>query len=193
MVESPDRSRYDFSSLTAILCGSAPAPIWLWTQIAEDFGVHEIVTGYGMTECGGAMTLTRPEDSLNLTAETVGRPKMAGAASVSGSNELVLYQTVDPLTGADLDTGSEGELVSCGPTVMQGFWNRPEQTAAALRGQWLHSGDLGIVRADGYPQVTGRSKELYQERHRAGDAEGDRGPPRPARGHQSSVRRRPRR
>jgi fatty-acyl-CoA synthase len=162
MVESPARSLYDLASLNAILCGSAPAPIWLWTQIADDFGVHEIVTGYGMTECGGAMTLTRPEDPLHLTTETVGRPKIAGTASIPESDELVRYKTVDPITGADMPVGEEGELVSCGPTVMQGFWNRPEQTAAALRGEWLHSGDLGVVRSDGYLQVTGRSKELYK-------------------------------
>ena len=162
MVESPVRSEYDLSSLKAILCGSAPAPFWLWTQIAEDFGVHEIVTGYGMTECGGAMTLTRPEDALRLTTETVGRPKMAGAASVPGSDELVLYKSVDPITGADVGTDDEGELVSSGPTLMQGFWNQPEQTAVAVRGEWLHSGDLGVVRSDGYLQVTGRSKELYK-------------------------------
>ena len=162
MVESPMRSQYDLSSLDAILCGSAPAPSWLWKQIAKDFDVHEIVTGYGMTECGGAMTLTRPEDPLHLTTETVGRPKMAGAASVPGSDELVHYKAVDPVTGEDLGAGQEGELVSCGPTVMQGFWNRPEQTAEALRGEWLHSGDLGIVRPDGYLEVTGRSKELYK-------------------------------
>src|SRR4051794_23791690 len=163
MVESPVRSAYDLSSLKAILCGSAPAPIWLWTQIAKDFGVHEIVTGYGMTECGGAMTLTRPEDPLHLTSETVGRPKIAGAASVPGSDELVLYKSIDPITAADVGTDREGELVSSGPTLMQGFWNQPEQTAAALRGgEWLHSGDLGLVRSDGYLQVTGRSKELYK-------------------------------
>ncbi len=162
MAESPIRSRYDLSSLNAILCGSAPAPIWLWNQIADDFGVREIVTGYGMTECGGAMTLTRPEDPLHLTAETAGRPKMSGAASIPGSDDLVTYKTVDPVTAIDLPTGQEGELVSSGPTAMRGFWNRPEQTAVALRGQWLHSGDLGIVRPDGYLQVTGRSKELYK-------------------------------
>jgi fatty-acyl-CoA synthase len=54
MVESPARRDYDLSSLWAILCGSAPAPIWLWRQIEQDFGVSEIVTGYGVTECGGA-------------------------------------------------------------------------------------------------------------------------------------------
>jgi fatty-acyl-CoA synthase len=162
MVESPVRTQYDLSSLNAMLCGSAPAPSWLWPQIADGFDVREIVTGYGMTECGGAMTLTRPEDPLHLTTETAGRPKIAGAASIPGSDELVIYKTVDPVTGTELPPGQEGELVSSGPTVMQGFWNRPDQTAAVLRGGWLHSGDLGVIRADGYLHITGRSKELYK-------------------------------
>ena len=150
MVESEVRKDYDLSSLKAILCGSAPAPNWLWRQIEDDFGVSEIVTGYGMTECGGAMTLTLPEDPLALTSETVGRPKMAGAASVPGTDSLVEYKTV------------HGELVSRGPTTMLGYWNQPEQTATALRDGWLFSGDLGRVRDDGYIEVTGRSKELYK-------------------------------
>ena len=162
MIEHPARSDYDFSSLTAILCGSAPAPIWLWRQIEADFGVSEIVTGYGMTECGGAMTLTRPEDPLELTSDTVGRPKMAGPAGVPGTDALVQYRAVHPETGAALPPGEEGELVSRGPTTMLGYWNRPDDTAAALRAGWLHSGDLGLVRDNGYLQVTGRSKELYK-------------------------------
>jgi fatty-acyl-CoA synthase len=162
MVESTARRDYDLGSLRAMLCGSAPAPIWLWTQIEEDFGVTEIVTGYGMTECGGAMTLTRPEDPLQLTTDTAGKPKMAGAASVPGADALVLYKTVNPATGQDLPAGAEGELVSRGPTAMLGYWNRPEETAATLRDGWLFSGDLGRVRADGYLEVTGRSKELYK-------------------------------
>ena len=162
MVESAAREQYDLGSLNAILCGSAPAPIWLWRQIEEDFGISEIVTGYGMTECGGAMTLTRPEDSLHLTSETAGKPKMAGAASVPGTDALVVYKAVNPQTRQDLPSGEEGELVSSGPTAMLRYWNRPEETAATLRDGWLFSGDLGRVRADGYLQVTGRSKELYK-------------------------------
>lgn len=162
MVESPARGRYDLSSLTAMLCGSAPAPIWLWRQIEHDFGVSEIVTGYGMTECGGAMTLTLPEDPLPLTSETVGRPKLAGAAGVPGTDALVVYRSVDPETGQPLPIGTKGELVSTGPSTMISYWNRPEDTARALREGWLFSGDLGRVRADGYLQVTGRSKELYK-------------------------------
>jgi fatty-acyl-CoA synthase len=162
LVESGLRQQFDLSSLTSILCGSAPAPVWLWTQIEKDFGVHEIVTGYGMTECGGAMTLTRPEDPLHVTTETVGRPKMAGAAAIPGTDDLVAYRTVDPATGAHLAVGQTGELISSGPTAMRGFWRRPEQTAAALQHGWLRSGDLGMVRHDGYLEVTGRSKELYK-------------------------------
>ncbi len=162
MLEHPARGDYDLSSLTAILCGSAPAPIWLWKQIEADFGVSEIVTGYGMTECGGAVTLTRPEDSLQLTSATVGRPKMAGSAEVPGTDELVQYRALDRETGAALPPGGQGELVSRGPTTMLGYWNRADETAATLRHGWLLSGDLGVVRDDGYLQVTGRSKELYK-------------------------------
>jgi fatty-acyl-CoA synthase len=162
MTEHPARRDYDLSSLSAILCGSAPAPIWLWDRIQAEFGVSEIVTGYGMTECGGAMTLTRPEDPLELTSDTVGRPKMAGAAGLSGTDALVEYRAVDPEGGVELPPGQEGELVSRGPTTMLRYWNRSDDTATALRNGWLRSGDLGRVREDGYLHVTGRSKELYK-------------------------------
>ncbi|WP_370517617.1 class I adenylate-forming enzyme family protein [Mycolicibacterium sp. P9-22] len=162
MVESPARSDYDLSSLKAILCGSAPAPIWLWNKVSEDFGVTEIVTGYGMTECGGAMTLTLPEDDLSMTSDTVGRPKLAGAAGVPGADALVIYRAVESDTGDDVAVDAEGELISAGPTTMHEYWNRPEETARTLRDGWLYSGDLGRIRADGYLRVTGRSKELYK-------------------------------
>lgn len=162
LVENPLREQTDLSTLTAILCGSAPAPIWLWEQVERDFGVSEIVTGYGMTECGGAMTLTLPEDDLELTSTTVGRPKMAGVAGVAGSGDLTVYRTVDPVTLEPLAEGEVGELVSEGPTTMLGYYGKPEETAKALHGSVLHSGDLGRVRSDGYLVLTGRTKELYK-------------------------------
>ena len=162
LVESAARRDYDLSCLRALLCGSAPAPIWLWREIEEGFGISEIVTGYGMTECGGAMTLTRPEDPIYLTTETAGKPKMAGAASVPGTDAVAVYAAVHPETGEELSPGEEGELVSSGPTLMLGYWNQPEETATTLRHGRLFSGDLGRVRADGYLQVTGRSRELYK-------------------------------
>jgi fatty-acyl-CoA synthase len=116
-----------------------------------------------MTECGGAMTLTRPEDSLELTSSTVGRPKAAGAAGAPGTDDLVVYSTVDPVSGEPLPAGETGELVSRGPTTMAGYWDKPDETAAVLGADGtLRSGDLGRVRADGYLELSGRSKELYK-------------------------------
>jgi fatty-acyl-CoA synthase len=162
LLEYPGRAGCDLSSLTAILSGAAPAPVWVWQKVRSELGISEITTGYGMTECGGAMTLTRPEDPLEYHASTVGRPKLAGAASVPGTDDLCVYQTADPLTGEDLPAGTEGELISTGPTHMLGYWDKPEETAQALRGGWVYSGDLGVVQPDGYLRVTGRSKELYK-------------------------------
>jgi len=171
LLEYPGLAGCDLSSLTAILSGAAPAPVWLWHKVRAELGVTEITTGYGMTECGGAMTLTLPEDPLELHSATVGRPKLAGAAGVhpvtpvadaQRGEDLCVYKTVDPVTGEDLPTGTEGELASTGPTHMLGYWNKPEETAQALRAGWVYSGDLGVVSPDGYLRVTGRSKELYK-------------------------------
>jgi fatty-acyl-CoA synthase len=160
LLEHPDRRTRDLSSVFAILSGAAPAPVWLWEKVRAELGIHEITTGYGMTECGGAMTMTLPEDPLTRHSETVGKPKLAGVAGLPG--DLCVYRTVDPLDGTPLPDGAEGELVSTGPTHMLGFWDKPDETAAALREGWVFSGDLGRIRDDGYLQITGRSKELYK-------------------------------
>jgi fatty-acyl-CoA synthase len=169
IIEHPDLGKYDLSTLNAILCGSAPAPVWIWEKFRDNLGISEIVTGYGMTECGGAMTLTRPEDPLELSSSTVGRPKLAGSAGLTETagppghaGDLCWYITVDPLTGVPLPKGAEGELASSGPTTMTGYWGKPAETAAVLSDGLLRSGDLGMVRPDGYLRVTGRSKELYK-------------------------------
>jgi fatty-acyl-CoA synthase len=169
IIEHPELKSFDLSSLNAILCGSAPAPVWIWEKFRDDLGISEIVTGYGMTECGGAMTLTLPEDPLELSSSTVGRPKLAGSAGVDEAaapghgGDLCRYLTVDPLTGEPLPEGAEGELASYGPTTMTGYWGKPEETAAVLSPEGLlRSGDLGLVGPDGYLRVTGRSKELYK-------------------------------
>lgn len=164
VLEQMDAGDYDVSSLKALLSGSAPGPAWLWDKAEDVLGADEIVTGYGMTECGGAMTLSLPEDTHEITATTVGRPKLAGAAGIADlpGNPICEYRTADIVTGELLPEGAEGELVSRGPTHMLGYWDKPEETAAALRDGWLYSGDLGRVLPSGYLQVTGRSKEVYK-------------------------------
>ena len=163
LLEHPARVDHDLSSVFAILSGAAPAPLWLWEKVRAQLGITEITTGYGMTEAGGAMTLSRPDDPLERHSGTVGAVKMAGAAGLAElAGALCGYAVVDPLTGQDLPEGSEGELVAYGPTIMRGFWEKPEETATALVGGRLHSGDLGQFGDDGYLQLTGRAKELYK-------------------------------
>ncbi len=164
LLEHPDLPRRDLSSLRAILSGAAPAPVWLWEKVRDVLGVDEIVTGYGMTEQGGAMTLSLPEDPLEVMATTVGRVKMAGSAGIpERDGDLTEFRTLDVLTGDPLPDGEEGELAARGPTNMLGFWGKPEETALALSDDgWVRSGDLGIARSDRYLVLTGRSKELYK-------------------------------
>lgn len=164
LLEHPDLGVRDLSSLTAILSGAAPAPVWLWEKVRDGLGVTEIVTGYGMTEQGGAMTLTLPEDPLERLSTTVGRVKLAGAAGVpERGGDLIAFRAADVETGEHLPAGEEGELVARGPTAMLGFWRKPDETDAAIDVHgWVRSGDLGVVGDDGYLRLTGRSKELYK-------------------------------
>jgi fatty-acyl-CoA synthase len=167
LVEHPRRTEFDLSSVFALLSGAAPAPVWLWEQARDRLGITEIVTGYGMTEAGGAMTLSLPEDPFEVVSTTVGRVKLAGTAGLAGRHgDLCEYRTCDPVDGTLLPPGAEGELVARGPTIMLGFWEKPEETARAMTADgWLRSGDLGRVLDRGhgdYLQLTGRSKELYK-------------------------------
>lgn len=161
LLEHPARTGYDLSSVFGILSGAAPAPVWVWERVRDELGITEITTGYGMTEVGGAMTLTRPEDPIDRHSTTVGAIKQAGAAGVAGG-ALCHYDVLDPATGTDLPAGSEGELAASGPTIMKGFWEKPAETEAALVEGRLRSGDVGIVGDDGYVRLTGRVKELYK-------------------------------
>ena len=67
---------------------------------------------------------------------------------------------VDPATGRDLDPGGEGELIVRGPNLMSGYHNKPDETAAALRNGWYHTGDLARSDENGFLTITGRLKEL---------------------------------
>ncbi len=104
-----------------------------------------ILQGYGLTETSGAATLTRPNDPA---LDTVGQ-------ALPG-NEI---RIAAPDAGADAES-ADGEVLIRGPIVMQGYFNRPDATAATLRDGWLHTGDLGRLDAEGRLTITGRKKEL---------------------------------
>lgn len=164
IAERAARKHYDLSSLESIFMAAAPAPVRIWEQLRDLLGLKQVYTGFGATEESAATTLTFPNDPLDLVSTTVGRPKLAGVAGLPQlGGALVEDKTIDPFSQQDLPPGAQGELMVRGVTVTRGYYGKPEETAATIEPDgWLHTGDLGRVRSDGYLELTGRSKDVYK-------------------------------
>jgi fatty-acyl-CoA synthase len=103
-----------------------------------------------MTETSPVSTQTRPDDSLELRVSTVGRP-----------GPHIEVKIVDPDTGLVVPCGEPGEFCTRGYSVMLGYWNEPDKTAEAIdAARWMHTGDLAVMDADGYLNITGRIKDM---------------------------------
>ncbi|MEU3192861.1 AMP-binding protein [Streptomyces sp. NPDC006992] len=146
----PDFDSYDLTSLrTGIMAGS-PCPVEVMKQVIERMGMAEVSICYGMTETSPVSTQTRADDSIERRVSTVGR--------VGPHLEV---KVVDPDTGRCLPRGEPGELCTRGYSVMLGYWEQPEATAAAVdAARWMHTGDLAVMDAEGYVSVTGRIKDM---------------------------------
>lgn len=146
----PDFDSYDLSSLrTGIMAGS-PCPVEVMKQVIERMGMSEVSICYGMTETSPVSLQTRADDSIDQRVSTVGR--------VGPHLEVKI---VDPATGLTVRRGQPGELCTRGYSVMLGYWNNPEKTAEAIdAARWMHTGDIGVMDADGYVAITGRIKDM---------------------------------
>ena len=163
LCESRRTAVADTRSLVALMCAGAPAPAWLWERAIKLLGVEEVTTGYGMTETGGGPVMSRPEDGIEHVSSTVGRMKLGGAAALPDMDGVLTeMRTVDSTSGQSLPRGSEGELISRGPTNALRYWGESEATAETFRGEWVFTGDLGRITPDGAVQLTGRKKDLIR-------------------------------
>ncbi len=164
ILDAAGEGTYDLSRWHAVLASGGRAPERLWQGLREGLGVDEITTGYGMTETTASTTVTRPDDPVERLLTTNGRQRDVGiAGDPQQGGRLVTYRVVDPGTGAVLDDGETGELVARGYGVTQGYYNKPEATAAAFDAEgWLRTGDLGRIDDDGYITLLGRTKESYR-------------------------------
>jgi fatty-acyl-CoA synthase len=146
----PDFASYDLSSLrTGVMAGS-PCPIEVMKRCVSDMHMAEVAICYGMTETSPVSTQTRRDDDLDRRTSTVGR--------VMPHVEVKL---VDPATGLVVPRGEPGELCTRGYSVMLGYWDEPAKTAEAIdQARWMHTGDLAVMRADGYVNIVGRIKDM---------------------------------
>ncbi|HEY9439073.1 MAG TPA: AMP-binding protein [Streptomyces sp.] len=146
----PDFASYDLSSLrTGIMAGS-PCPVEVMKRVVNEMNMHEVAISYGMTETSPVSTQTRVDDDLERRTGTVGRVM-----------PHVEVKVIDPVTGVTLPRGDAGELCTRGYSVMLGYWEQPERTAEVIdAGRWMHTGDLAVMREDGYVQIVGRIKDM---------------------------------
>ena len=145
-----DFDRFDLSSLrTGVMAGS-PCPVEVMKQVIERMNMGEVTICYGMTETSPVSTQTLPDDSLHHRTETVGAP-----------HPHVEVRIADPATGATLEREQPGEFCTRGYSVMTGYWEDPDRTAAAIDAEgWMHTGDIGVMAEDGYVNIVGRIKDL---------------------------------
>ena len=150
LLSHPDRSQYDLSSLRAAVTGAAPVPVELVKKMREDLGFKVVVTAYGLTESSGTVSVCSPDDDAETISTTSGK-------AIPG----VEIKCVDAESN-EVPRGEAGEIWVRGFNVMQGYFNKPEQTAETLTEDgWLKTGDIGVMDERGYIRITDRIKEMF--------------------------------
>ena len=145
MLLYPEPKKYDLSSMKYWFSGAAPLSLETWKKFKEVFG-GEIIEGWGLTEAG-ANNACNPIDGLKKVG-SIGLPMKGTEMRIMGDD------------GKLLPAGKRGEIVLRAPSVMKGYWNKPEETNEVLVDGWLHTGDVGYVDEDGYFWITDRKKDL---------------------------------
>ena len=148
IINLPDFDSYDLSCVKYAGSGAAPLPMAVIDKLLDSFSVEFVAEGYGLTECTMGATMT-PPSKKGARPGSVGLPVF--------DTEL---KVIDLTTGEDLPSGSEGEICIRGPQVMQGYYNKPEETANVLKDGWLLTGDIGKEDKDGYFYITDRKKDM---------------------------------
>jgi long-chain acyl-CoA synthetase len=145
---TPDADKYDTSSLQTCISGSAPLPVAILEGFEKKFGCR-ILEGYGLSE--GSAALTGHSLEMERKAGSVGKP-------LPGVEVLVVSLAED--NDQPVPAGEIGEVIARGPNIMKGYYNMPEETEAALKNGWLHTGDIGRFDEDGYLYIVERKKDL---------------------------------
>ncbi len=154
VVHSPQIGGFDLSSLKRIAYGASPMPAALLEKALSSLGC-EFIQGYGMTETAPLLTYLPARDHVVSSDEK--KQKRLRSAGLPVLN--IDLRILDP-QGRQLPVGEIGEICVKGANVMKGYWRKPEATAEALRGGFMHTGDLGYLDEDGYVYLVDRAKDM---------------------------------
>ena len=140
LLDEPSREEYDLSSLRLAVTGASVVPVVLVERMQSDLGLQTVITAYGQTETMGFITTCRPTDDAVTVATTCGRA----------------------YPGMEIRIGEQGEILTRGEMVMQGYLDDPGNTAEAFTADgWLRTGDVGEIDANGNLRITDRLKDMY--------------------------------
>jgi fatty-acyl-CoA synthase len=150
MLGHPDFAECDLSSLrTGIMAGSV-CPVEVMKRVINEMHMAEVAICYGMTETSPVSCQTLPDDDLERRTATIGR-----------AHPHVEVKIIDLDTGETVERGQPGEFCTRGYSVMLGYWDDEDKTAEAIDADgWMHTGDLAVMRDDGYCNVVGRIKDM---------------------------------
>jgi long-chain acyl-CoA synthetase len=151
LMNAPGAQAEDFASFERIYSGGAPIPQALIEQFRVRLG-KPIYAAYGMTETSAPTHLS--PFGLSVPSDPGSNALSIGIPGPSTDAIIVDDQ------GREMPIGEAGELLIRGPQVMAGYWRKPEETAAALRGGWMHSGDIAVRDEDGWFYLVDRKKDM---------------------------------
>jgi len=147
-LDHPEFARFDLGSLRTGIMAGAPCPIEVMRRVQADMHMHEVTIAYGMTETSPVSFQSATDDPLDKRVTTVGR--------VLPHLEVKIVD----IDGRTVPVGTKGELCTRGYSVMLGYWDDPERTEDAVRGGWMHTGDLATLDEQGYCNIVGRVKDM---------------------------------
>lgn len=149
MLEHDDFAEYDLSTMRTGIMAGAPCPIEVMRNVQSKMNMTGVTIAYGMTETSPVSFQSNLDDPIEKRVTSVGR-----------IHPHVEVKLVDE-AGATVPVGEQGELWTRGYSVMQGYWEAPEQTHSTIDDDgWLHSGDLARMDAEGFVNITGRLKDM---------------------------------
>ncbi len=150
MLDDVSFDKRDLSSLRSGIMAGSPCPIEIMKRVIDVMGCRDITIAYGQTETSPVVTQSRVGDPITLRVETVGR-ELPG----------VTLKVVDVHTGKEMPDGEQGEICASGHGTMRGYYNNAQASEAVIDAEgFVHTGDLGIKRKDGYYKITGRLKDM---------------------------------
>ena len=161
LMEHPDFSHYDLSSLSVITYGAAPMPLEVIREAITKFPSSRFINAFGQTETASTITMLPPDDHVLEGSSEEIDAKLKRLTSIGKPLDDVEVTIVDE-EGQPVAEGETGEIVARGSRMMAGYWQEESATRDTIRGGWIYTGDLGYQDQDGYIFLSGRAKDFIK-------------------------------